>query len=111
MDALVETLQKANWMYRNTDKVLMTDDEYDAGLEELRRLNPAHPFLSLVGAEVKGGVILPRIMGSLDKVRYGEGGLNRWKKRMDARGYIITEKLDGISALLVVNGSKSYLYL
>ena len=111
LNRLVETLQKANWMYRNTDKVLMTDDEYDAGLEELRRLNPAHPFLSLVGAEVKGGVLLPRIMGSLDKVRYGEGGLNRWKKRMDSRGYIITEKLDGISALLVVNGTKSYLYL
>ena len=111
MDALVETLQKANWMYRNTDKVLMTDDEYDAGLEELRRLNPTHPFLSLVGAKVKGGILLPRIMGSLDKVRYGEGGLNRWKKRMDATDYIITEKLDGISALLVVNGSKSYLYL
>ena len=111
LNRLVETLQKANWMYRNTDKVLMTDDEYDAGLEELRRLNPAHPFLSLVGAKVKGGILLPRIMGSLDKVRYGEGGLDRWKKRMDAIDYIITEKLDGISALLVVNGTKSYLYL
>jgi DNA ligase (NAD+) len=30
---------------------------------------------------------------------------------MDAIDYIITEKLDGISALLVVNGTKSYLYL
>ena len=110
-DKLVETLQKANWMYHNTARVMMTDDEYDRGIEELRRLSPAHPFLTLVGARVTGGVLLPYIMGSLDKIRYGEGGLERWKKRISAKSYIITDKLDGLSALFVVNSGKAYLYL
>lgn len=110
-DNLVERLQRANWMYHNTDKICMTDDEYDRGIEELRRLSPAHPFLTLVGAKVTGGVILPYVMGSLDKIRYGEGGLERWKKRIAAKSYIITEKLDGLSSLFVVNSRKAHLYL
>lgn len=114
VDVLVEKLQQANWLYHNTDTLSMTDDEFDRGLEQLRRLSPAHPFLALIGAKVSGGVILPYVMGSLDKIRYGEGGLDRWKKRMGAAGiksYVITEKLDGLSALYMVNGGKAHLYL
>jgi DNA ligase (NAD+) len=117
VDALVEKLQKANWAYRNTDTLLMSDEEYDRDLEKLRALSPAHPFLSLIGAKPPSGVkevILPVTMGSLDKVIYGEGGLERWKKRMGkagAKSFVITEKLDGISAMFVVRGSKKHLYL
>jgi len=114
MDVLVEKLQRANWLYHNTDNLSMTDDEFDRGLEELRRLSPAHPFLSLVGATADKGTLLPYVMGSLDKIRYGEGGLDRWKKRMGIAGmryYLITEKLDGLSALYVSQGGKKSLYL
>jgi NAD-dependent DNA ligase len=119
VDALVEKLQKANWAYRNTDTLLMSDEEYDRELEKLRTLSPAHPFLSLIGAKPPSGVkevILPVTMGSLDKVIYGEGGLDRWKKRMGkganvVKSFVITEKLDGISAMFVVRGSKKHLYL
>jgi NAD-dependent DNA ligase len=119
VDALVEKLQKANWAYRNTDTLLMSDEEYDRDLEKLRALSPAHPFLSLIGAKPPSGVkevILPVTMGSLDKVIYGEGGLERWKKRMGkgtnvVKSFVITEKLDGISAMFVVRGSKKHLYL
>lgn len=120
VDALVEKLQKANWAYRNTDTLLMSDEEYDRDLEKLRALSPAHPFLSLIGAKPPSGVkevVLPVTMGSLDKVIYGEGGLDRWKKRMGklhsagAKSFVITEKLDGISAMFVVRGSKKHLYL
>lgn len=114
VDVLVEKLQRANWLYHNTDNLSMTDDEYDRGIEELRRLSPAHPFLSLIGAKAEKGTILPYVMGSLDKIRYGEGSLDRWKKRMSLAGvksYLITEKLDGISALYVSQGGKRSLYL
>jgi len=117
VDALVEKLQKANWAYRNTDTLLMSDEEYDRDLEKLRALSPAHPFLSLIGAKPPSGVkevVLPVTMGSLDKVIYGEGGLERWKKRMGKgaiKSFVITEKLDGISAMFVVRGSKKHLYL
>lgn len=111
VNELVEKLQRANWAYRNTDTLLMTDDEYDTQLDLLRKLSPAHPFLSVIGAKPDAGtVLLPMTMGSLDKVRYNEGGMARWKKRNAAENVIVSGKLDGISALLVCNGT-SRLYL
>ena len=116
IETLVATLQKANWAYHNTDTPSMTDDEYDRGLEELRRRSPAHPFLRLVGAPVEAnakGVILPYTMASLDKVRFGEEGLQRWLRRWQADELVmITEKLDGLSALLTTDPTgKQQLYL
>ena len=115
MDVLVEKLQRANWAYHNTAKPSMTDDEYDRGLEELRRLSPAHPFLSVIGAAPAGqSILLPYPMASLDKVRFGEDMVARWLKRFtgdDSKGYVVTEKLDGLSAMYVRQGRKESLYL
>jgi DNA ligase (NAD+) len=115
IDDLVARLQKANWAYHNNGHPLMTDAEYDRNLEELRRLSPAHPFLSVIGAPVPSGspsVMLPVVMGSQDKVRAGEGGLERWMKRVgDAKQFIISEKLDGLSALYVRKECSTHLYL
>ena len=116
IDTLAARLQAANYAYHNTDKVLMTDDEYDKGLEELRRCCPTHPFLSVIGAAAssgaKGVVVLPYTMASLDKVRHGEGVLQRFLKRFSkVNQYCITEKLDGLSALYVCDGKTGKLYL
>ena len=84
VDELVARLQKANWAYHNNGHPVMSDAEYDSQLERLRALSPAHPFLSVVGAPVPAGspsVMLPVIMGSQEKVRAGEDGLERWMKR------------------------------
>jgi NAD-dependent DNA ligase len=114
VDDLVEQLQKANWAYHNTSNTLMSDDDYDLGLKELERISPTHPFLGLVGAlpSAKGvSIMLPMTMGSQDKVREGEKGLERWMKRCSSKFYCISEKLDGLSALFVRRGSKNSLYL
>jgi DNA ligase (NAD+) len=112
VNELVEKLQRANWAYRNTDTLLMTDDEYDRQLDLLRKLSPAHPFLSVIGAKPDvGSILLPMTMGSLDKVHYNEGGMARWKKRNASENVIVSGKLDGISALLVCNGNSPRLYL
>lgn len=109
INELAAHLQQANYAYHNTDTLLMSDDEYDRSIEELRRLSPSHPFLSLIGAapSAKGNVVvLPYTMASLDKIRYGEGGLARWVKRIgqSKAKYTITEKLDGLSALYIYQG-------
>ena len=117
VDELVARLQKANWAYHNNGHPVMTDAEYDSELERLRRLSPAHPFLSVVGAPVPAGspsVMLPVIMGSQEKVRAGEDGLERWMKReavARSKKFVASEKLDGLSALFVRKEYSTKLYL
>lgn len=112
---LVEKLIAANLAYRNTETLLMTDEEYDEGIATLRKLEPNHPFLSLIGADVQEGgkvktILLPSKMASLDKILYGEGTLEKWKKKCASPSYVISEKLDGISCLYVSdNGGRLYL--
>ena len=51
---------------------------------------------------------LPVFMGSLDKIKNSSDYLN-WKKKLTKTDIIVTEKLDGISALLslnIINGKK-----
>jgi DNA ligase (NAD+) len=105
MDLLAK-LKAANDAYRNTDKLLMTDEEYDRGIEELRRLRPNEPFLKQIGGVPVGKTVnLPSTMASLDKIHDAEA-LERWKKR-GASSYIISEKLDGISCLYCNDGRVS----
>ena len=108
---LAAKLTAANIAYRNTDKLLMTDEEYDEGLEALRALAPNHPLLTQIGAEAEKTVTLPSMMASLDKVLYGEGALEKWKKKNVSGSYVISEKLDGISCLYVYKSGKQNLYL
>ena len=112
---LAERLQKANWAYRNTDTLLMSDDEYDRLMDLLREKAPSHPFLKCIGGDPDTQTtLLPVPLASLDKVRMGESGLQRWQKRRDIMGItscIVTEKLDGISCLLVCNKGTMHMYL
>ena len=104
LEALVKKLTAANIAYRNTEKLLMTDEEYDAGLETLRASAPNHPLLTQIGADEAKAVTLPSKMASLDKVIYGEGALEKWKKKYNTSSYVVSEKLDGISCLYVSAG-------
>jgi DNA ligase (NAD+) len=112
LQTLLTSLQKANWAYHNTDTPTMTDAEYDRSLAELRRLSPSHPFLKVVGAPPagRGSTLMPVVLGSLDKIHPGDGGLARWKTRMGSERYVVSEKLDGLSALYV-GGAYPRLYL
>jgi DNA ligase (NAD+) len=111
MDTLISRLTKANEAYRNGQSLLMTDDEYDAGLEQLKKVNPGHPLLKQVRAAPnaeKGKVIrMPFYLGSLDKAKTSDE-LGKWTKKSNGP-YIVSEKLDGISGLW--NPSAKNLYL
>jgi NAD-dependent DNA ligase len=50
-------------------------------------------------------------MASLDKVIYGEGALEKWKKKYVTASYVVSEKLDGISCLYVCRSGTNRLYL
>lgn len=68
---LTKLLEKASEAYYNTGEVTMSDAEFDSLKEQLRQLDPNHPFLSKVGAppsEMLAQVKHQIPMGSLSKV-------------------------------------------
>ena len=101
VEDLVEALRLANEKYRNDEETLITDALYDMALEHLEKIAPNHPFLSEIGASVKGEKVkIPYWMGSLDKIKDDAKTIEKWRKTYPGE-CVISDKLDGISALLV----------
>ena len=105
---IVALLNRAADSYYNTDSPLMTDLAYDNLRDHLEELKPDHPYLKKVGAAAKGAVKLPYKMSSLQKIKPGTGSVDSFMKR-NADGYVISEKLDGLSVLWCYTQNKLYL--
>ena len=99
---LVEQLQQAKEAYTN-DTPIMSDAEFDALEDQLRDLDPDHPYFTEIGAKPKSGwrkVKHLAPMGSLRKVQTTEE-LGTWVASVcDGTGLVVSEKLDGISISL-----------
>lgn len=116
MEALVSKLTKANEAYRNGLALQMTDEEYDAGMEELSKKVPNHPLLKKVRAapaqqKDKKTVTMPYYLGSLNKAKVADD-LIKWTKARQGQClgiYVVSEKLDGISGLWNPTQKKLYL--
>ena len=106
---IVDLLERASRAYYNGGPLLMDDESFDALVAQLQLLDPAHSFLATVGAPppAEGAVELPHFMPSLDKIKPGQGSLTRFLLRYPST--VISEKLDGLSALWCP--SKRALYL
>ena len=109
---IVASLRRAAHAYYNgggTEEGLLDDNVYDAALERLRALDPANPFLDEVGAPPpsEGAVKLPHAMPSLDKIKPGQDTLRRFLAA--PAGFVLSEKLDGLSALWLPAAKKLYL--
>lgn len=112
-DDIIDLLTKADDAYFNsTAPDLMTDGEYDRLKKRAFAQNPSHPYFSRIGSDIRGGKIkLPYTMGSLDQVYEGE--IQGWlsKYRLNGKRIVITDKLDGISCMLVYrNGELEIAY-
>ena len=59
--------------------------------------------------KINGKVTLPYFMGSLDKIKPSTGAFNKWMATYSGP-YVLSYKLDGISALLYKKNNKIYLY-
>ena len=110
--ALVAQLKEASYAYHNGLDQLMTDAEFDAGVELLKTLDPRNPFLKQVGAPIPAAlkaqkVTLPIPLPSLNKPKTGEE-LARWLAANPASDYYVSAKLDGCSALWYPSLGKLY---
>lgn len=105
---IVSFLRICNDRYYNSGEPLLHDDEYDQLRDHLQHFAPNHSIFHEVGADTTSSenhrkVNLPCWMGSMDKVK-NEGALQKWMERNPSVDqYVVTDKLDGVSALFVVS--------
>ncbi len=110
---LVTLLERASDAYYNDEDPILTDDEFDSLKEELAEREPNHPFLKKVGAPVKENTVkLPVFMPSLNKVKPGNRAFAVYTQKsnlQDSKSWVLSDKLDGISALWIPSQRKLYL--
>jgi NAD-dependent DNA ligase len=98
-------LKMCNDRYHNSNRPLLSDEVYDRLKDHLGALSPSTPVLFEVGAEpadtpYRRRVALPYWMGSLNKVKT-DIELKKWTLKNPATQYVVSDKLDGVSALFV----------
>ena len=113
-DQISKIILYASKKYYNESAVI-TDDEFDFLVDELKKRDPKHPTLSKIGAplpkvsEIKK-VKLPFHMGSMDKYKLSDTKqLEKWLGKYKG-SYTVTDKLDGVSALYYWDDGTAHLY-
>jgi DNA ligase (NAD+) len=99
---VIELLKAADDAFFNDQEPLMEDNQYDALKQYAQKTSPADAYFTGIGSAVRGGKIkLPYKMGSLNQVYQGD--YVRWiaKHGLTTDLIVISDKLDGASAMLV----------
>lgn len=104
---IIFVLRAADDLYFNTgEDSFLTDPQYDALRLYASKTYPTHEYFLGVGTEVRGGKVdLPYPMGSLDQVQIGEiqGWVKKWT--LNDAIMVVTDKLDGTSALVIYDSA------
>jgi len=98
--------------YHNLGEPIVSDDEYDEIKDYLRKIDKTNKYFKNVGAKIIANKVkLPYFLGSQDKIKDDGKILDKWlKKYNNPSSYIITEKLDGISCLVIYNNDDINMY-
>jgi NAD-dependent DNA ligase len=102
-------IRKANKFYYETEQQLVPDAVYDIALDNLRLRSPDNPILTEIGftpCDVK--VKLPYHMGSMSKIKNTEA-ITNWLSKYEGP-FVISDKLDGASAILEYKNNKRTLF-
>uniref|UniRef100_A0A6C0E139 DNA ligase (NAD(+)) n=1 Tax=viral metagenome TaxID=1070528 RepID=A0A6C0E139_9ZZZZ len=106
---LNDMIHYANAMYYNQTPVF-TDNEYDIIKEFIEHKYPKNEVVLEVGAPVtKNKVSLPYEMPSMDKIKPDTNALTSWTAKYKGP-YVLSCKLDGVSALYTREGPVPKLY-
>lgn len=102
LEEILFVLKAADEAYFNTGQVFISDEEYDTLKHYAQNLDPTNPYFLNVGSPVRNNKIkLPYPMGSLTQAY--EGQILNWieKYKLKNENIVITDKLDGVSGLLI----------
>ena len=110
---IIDLLIKSDIQYYNLGEPIFTDNEYDEIKEYLKTIDKKNDYFKRVGADVAidNKVKLPFYLGSQDKIKDDDKTLQKWLKKYNTpSSYVISEKLDGISCLIIINNNKIRIY-
>ena len=106
---IIELLIIADNAFFNGDKSILKDDIYDIIKDYVRKKYPKDPYLKHIGADVDNKVVLPYYMGSQNKIKDSEEEITKYKKQYKGP-YVISDKLDGVSCLIVYKKTENNNY-
>jgi len=101
---LEKILTIASQKYYSEDEPIISDQVYDIVLEILQERDPNNKILNNIGFKSTNDKIkLPYFMGSMNKIKTKDG-VKTWITKYNTHSkFIISDKLDGISALYTNN--------
>jgi NAD-dependent DNA ligase len=107
IEELIDVINLTTELYYNKQPII-DDNTFDVLVDYLRLKDPKNKVLKQIGTSVKSkdDVELPYFLGSMDKLRpYVESEVKKFKKWVKnyKKPYYLSDKLDGISALIVYN--------
>ncbi len=111
IDELEKILVYASDKYYNEEPVI-SDAIFDMMREFLQLKSPNSKVLKQIGApptKSKDKVKLPYYLGSMDKIKPPSNKLESWCSKFEPP-YVLTEKLDGVSALLLYKQNEIKLF-
>ena len=107
INELEQVITYASDQYYNKEPVI-NDALYDILIDFLTINNPKSKVLKNIGAKVKNKVKLDYWLGSMTKIKSNTNQLSNWttRQKKNDQVYNISDKLDGVSALLVYTNNE-----
>jgi NAD-dependent DNA ligase len=100
-------IEYAKNKYYNSSEPVLLDNTYDKLLDRLEELDPNNKSLKSIGYTIDSinKIKLPYHMGSMTKIKAETSNLlDKWKDKFKGP-YLVSDKLDGISAMLEIDSS------
>lgn len=103
---VITLLKKWDKQYHSGDGSDVPDDIYDLVKGAFQERDPNHPYFKSVGAPTRKKTALPYYMGSMRKIKTNETYLKSFLNKIPSNNFVISDKLDGVSALFYLEKGK-----